>query len=177
MDIEYTQKAIIRIDELNWKTYELPEDPLSEKNRDKIKYDRNLAEWLLKESGCRDVEIDLELERADKHQEDNWKAYSIWSFIYTRGELRLNSILNDALSLQYEEVFSGFTTIHGWTSKAHSIQIYRDPNTKGIVKLSNASGKVPTMQVEATPEIDLEGTIKNMKDYTNANWKSSASNH
>lgn len=171
MIIEYTQKTRIGINEFGWETYNLPEDPLSDKNKDKIKYDGNLAEKLLKNAGCVKVTRDTELKRADSHEADNWKAYSIWSFIYGLGIRKLSSALNDALRLdsQYEEIFNGFLTIGNWTRESSRIFIYRDSKSKGIVKLSNNDKNIPTMQIEATPEVDLGSVVEKMRMHVTFN--------
>lgn len=171
MKMAFNQKTTIKIEEFGWKTHELPDDPLSDENKSKVSYDRDLAERLLEEWGCGEVTIDSELERADRYQDDNWKAYSIWSFIHRVGQLTLNSALSDALSSQYEEIFSGFPTIGGRTSETSRVRIYRDPKSKGTIKLSNASRNIPAMQVEATPEINLEDTVESIRNYARANWE------
>ncbi len=174
MKENYNQKVEVSAKEFGFRTYsenDSFEDPYSSRT---IRFNLDLAREILefwgfnKHVGFTKRVIEDNLIYAEGYKEEWVKAHYIWTSVFDIAYDRLEYLSNRALVLQYDRLFEGYP-YH--VNDTHTrIFIYRDTNSKGIIKLSNAHQIVPAIQLQATSEIDLETTVKKMRSFIKSHW-------
>lgn len=176
MEIEYTRKATISVDEFGWETYPLPEEwdyrslKYSTKDSDRIPFNQDLAVDLLRKWGYGEGDMECEIEKF-RQLDNQFSAYHTESLIFGIAYSEFREMVHNTLLQTSEHICGMFPHIGRLVSESGRVNYYRDKNTKGILKLDNElSHDAPTLSLEATEEIDLEKIMRRIRNYVSNNW-------
>lgn len=187
MKLEYNQKAIITPEEFGWETYPLDVsiwdviyEKVPKKTKKKIRtFDGELALVLLRRWDISDVmiqdifnkisEVDNRSE-SEQWKKDAWKAHYVGHQITCKAGGLLSRLTNRALEESYESICKSRNSC-SWGGSTE--RYYRHPSLKGVTKTDYSDptdGRIPSIRLESTSEINLEEELKRIKSYIGANW-------